>query len=113
MGFTLTVKENNTQVILDALNEKKETCLEALGMAAETYAVTNIENNPRRVDTGTLRDSISHDKDEDTAYIGTNVDYAIYVELGTRKMSPSHYLKRAVSEHIDEYRNVILAHMED
>ena len=114
MAFELVVKENNVQAILDALNDKKGIALEAVGMAAETYAKLNLESDPRRIDTGNLRNSISHaPADENTMCIGTNVDYAIYVELGTRKMTPSHYLQRAAQDHIDEYKNVILEHMKD
>lgn len=114
MGVDIKLRKNNAQEILDALKDKKEIVLEALGMQAETYAKLNLESNPRRVDTGRLRGSIAHRKaDENTMCIGTDVEYAIYVELGTRRMTPSHYLKRSVADHIDEYRNIITAQMED
>ena len=114
MAVSFEMKSNNVEQLLSDLKDKKSVALEAVGMAAETYAKTNLESNPRRIDTGNLRGSISHaPADEETMCIGTNVEYAIYVELGTRKMTASHYLKRAVSEHTDEYRNVIEVHMKD
>ena len=58
------------------------------------------------VDTGRLRNSISHTVDGEAAYIGTNVEYAPYLELGTKKITAHHYLKRAVTEHKDEYKNL-------
>lgn len=114
MAVSFEMKANNVQAVLDDLKAKKEAALEAVGMAAETYAKLNLESNPRRIDTGNLRGSISHaPADEDTMCIGTNVEYAIYVELGTRRMTPSHYLKRAAQDHADEYKNVIEEHMKD
>lgn len=114
MAVSFEMKTNNVSQLLDELREKKESALEAVGQAAETYAKLNLENDPRRVDTGTLRGSIGHaPADEDTMCVGTDIEYAIYVELGTLKMSPSHYLKRSVQDHADEYMNVIKVHMEE
>lgn len=82
---------------------------------------------------GTLRDSITHQvfEGENAVYIGTNVEYAPYVELGTGKYYPggrptpwayqdakgnwhlTHgqraqpYLKPAVADHISTYRTII------
>ena len=58
------------------------------------------------VDTGRLRNSISYAVDGESAYIGTNVEYAPYLELGTKKIAAHHYLKRAVTEHQDEYKKL-------
>ena len=58
------------------------------------------------VDTGRLRKSISYAVDGEAAYIGTNVEYAPYLELGTKKITAHHYLKRAATEHKDEYKNL-------
>ena len=114
MAVSFHMKTNNVQTLLDELKDKKGAALEAVGMAAETYAKLNLENNPRRIDTGNLRNSISHVPDgDDTMCIGTDVEYAVYVELGTSRMKPSNYLKRSVMEHIDEYKNVIVEHMKD
>lgn len=114
MAVSFEMRTNNVSQLLSDLKDKKETALEAVGMAAETYAKVNLESNPRRIDTGNLRGSISHaPADEDTMCVGTDVEYAIYVELGTLKMTPSHYLKRSVQDHADEYMNVIKVHMEE
>jgi HK97 gp10 family phage protein len=114
MAVSFEMKTNNVKELLDELKDKKGAALEAIGQAAETYAKLNLESNPRRIDTGNLRGSIGHaPADEDTMCIGTNVEYAPYVELGTRRMTPSHFLKRAASEHTDEYINVIKVHMEE
>jgi len=45
------------------------------------------------VDTGNLKNSIQTEMESDlTAVVGTNVEYAPYVELGTYKMAPRPYL---------------------
>lgn len=44
----------------DKLEADIETALEAVGLQAEGYAVLELENNPRRIDTGLLRNSITH-----------------------------------------------------
>lgn len=114
MAVSFHMKTNNVQTLLDELKDKKGAALEAVGMAAETYAKLNLESNPRRIDTGNLRGSISHaPADDETMCIGTDVEYAPYVELGTRRMTPSHFLKRAASEHTDEYINVIKVHLQE
>ena len=45
--------------------------------------------------------------DEISVYIGTNVEYAPYVELGTRGRDPVHFLLHAIENHIDEYQKII------
>jgi len=37
--------------------------------------------------------------------VGTNVEYARYLELGTKKMAPRPYLRRAIEERINRYVN--------
>lgn len=53
------------------------------------------------VDTGELRDSINVQADDPVnkeIYIGSTVEYAIYIEMGTTKMSPQPYLRPALDE---------------
>ena len=68
--------------VLDAMQDAVARALERIGMQAEGYA-----KDLTPVDTGNLRNSITYDidKDERKVYIGTNVEYAPYVELGTGK----------------------------
>lgn len=75
----------------------------------EAHAKVHIEETPRRVDTGRLRASISsaQEGDGNTAYVGTNVEYAPYVHEGTVNMAPNPFLRNAVSQHIDEYRQIL------
>ena len=117
----------------DVLNEFHDAVLRALercGEQAEGYA-----KDLAPVDTGAGRNSISHkvDESEPAAYIGTNLDYMIYQELGTGiyaeggggRPTPWVYqddkgnwhwtagnpaqpfLKPAVANHAGTYRNII------
>ncbi len=98
--MTIDVKiTDNSDIIRDALQDQIETALVAIGLAAESHAK---ELCP--VDTGRLRNSITHTNDDDSAYIGTNVEYAAYVELGTFRMKARPYLKPAAENYVDEYR---------
>lgn len=90
-----------------AMHDGINRALEAIGIQAEGYAKLELENTPRRIDTGNLRNSISHRVVEDSAYIGTNVEYGIYVHEGTVRMEPNRFLKNAVERHVDEYKTMV------
>lgn len=99
--------------------------LEIIGGKAEGYAKSLCP-----VDTGALRNSISHRVDGTTALVGSHITYAPYVELGTgdayspppewlennsprgagiRKINrkPKPYLRPAVENHLGEYKGII------
>ena len=94
--------KDNTDEVLAALEMAKKRGLEAIGLTAEGHA-----KKETPVDTGRLRNSISHATDDDAAYIGTNVEYAPYVELGARGRQGVHMLQRAASEHGSEYKQIM------
>ena len=94
--------KDNTDEVLAALEMVKKRGLEAIGLTAEGHA-----KKETPVDTGRLRNSISHATDDEAAYIGTNVEYAPYVELGARGRQGKHMLQRAASEHTDEYKRLM------
>lgn len=124
---------DNSGIILAELEQKKKAALTGIGIQAEGYA-----KRLTPVDTGRLRNSITHAVRGDDVYIGTNVQpYAVYVELGTgiyasdgkgrqspwgyydrngkyhvtRGTKPRHMLKKAASEHTEEYKRIIEAIM--
>lgn len=107
MASTITFKDN-TKEWVSLFNKAKHNGLTAIGMAAEGHA-----KKITPVDTGRLRNSISHATDGDAAYIGTNVEYAPYVELGARGRDPVHMLQRAASEHSEEYKRLMEAAMKN
>lgn len=69
---------DNSAKILEALHEACERGLEEIGQAAEKYAIVKTP-----VDTGNLRNSITHTVQDDAVFIGTNNNYAPYIEYGT------------------------------
>lgn len=99
--MSYTYKDNSAEV-LAALKKAKKNGLTAIGMSAEGHA-----KKETPVDTGRLRNSISHATDDEAAYIGTNVEYAPYVELGARGRQGKHMLQRAATEHADEYKKLM------
>ena len=99
--MSVTIKDN-TQQVLSALEKAKKQGLEAIGLTAEGHA-----KKETPVDTGRLRNSVTHAVDGDAAYIGTNTSYAIFVELGARGRKPVHMLTRAATEHKAEYKQIM------
>ena len=94
--------KDNTEQVLSAMGKAIERGLEAIGLTAEGHA-----KKETPVDTGRLRNSISHAVEDKAAYIGTDVEYAPYVELGARGREGKHMLQRAAAEHTDEYRRLM------
>ena len=99
--MSITTKDN-TKEVLSALDNAIERGLEAIGLTAEGYAK---ENTP--VDTGRLRNSISHAVEDDAVYIGSNVEYAPYVELGSPTVKAHHMLQKSATEHTKEYQELM------
>ena len=102
MGMT-TKLEDHSQEVIRSKDDAIARALEMMGLQAEKYAKMEAP-----VDTGRLRNSLTHEvaKNEDAVYIGTNVEYAPYVEMGTSRMKARPYLKPAVNEHTDEYKRI-------
>lgn len=96
--------ELHTDEILRALDSQVEAALTAVGMQAETYA-----KQLAPVDTGRLRNSITHELDtaNKAVIIGTAVEYAPYVELGTSRQKAQPYLKPAIINNLSEYKNIV------
>ena len=120
-------KDHSSEVLGGAASVK-DRALEAIGLKAEGYAK---KNTP--VDTGRLRNSITHAVDGGTAVIGTNVEYGKYIELGTgvyasegggrqtpwmykddkgvwhktRGNRAFHMLSKAVTEHRETYKALV------
>ena len=100
------VIESHVDEVLSELNSKIPVIFEALAIEAEGNAVDEI-TRMKAVDTGRLRGSISHATDAEAAYIGTNVEYAPYVELGTKRMAARPFLRNAVANYTDDYERII------
>lgn len=120
--------KDNSKAVLAAMQQAVERGLETCGLVAEGYA-----KKLAPVDTGNLRNSISHrvDPEEPAVYIGSNTSYAPYVELATgiyaeggrdtpwvyqdekgnwhwtRGNKAQPFLKPAVADHAKQYRQII------
>ena len=71
---------------LDKLNYKLEILANLDISKALNKACLVVENEAKRlcpVDTGDLRNSITHEVDDGVGIVGTNKEYAPYVEYGT------------------------------
>lgn len=115
---------DNTDAVMGRINDALTRALEIIGGKAEGYAKALCP-----VDTGALRNSITHTVDGKTAVVGSAVKYAPYVELGTGRqytpppegmevnaerghgitngVKPRPYLRPAVENHQDEYQSII------
>ena len=124
--------DHSAEVIAEK-NRLVQAALEALGNQVVSYAKSNI-TKAGRVDTGAMRNSVSHlvVPDEEAVYVGTNQEYAVYNELGTgiyleggggrqtpwsykdhkgnwhttRGMKPTHFLRNAVQDHTKELEQI-------
>lgn len=103
MNFSMefSLASDNSELIKEASDEAIARALEAIGFQAEGYAKLLCP-----VDTGRLQGSIVHETspEDHSVTIGTNVEYAAYVELGTKRTKAQPYLRPAIENHIDEYQ---------
>lgn len=125
MQFTFT---DHSDEVKKALQEAIERALERCGSQAEGYA-----KDLAPVDTGQLRNSITHKvvPSEQAVYIGTNAEHGPYQEFGTgiyypggrptpwnyqdergnwhrtRGQKAQPFLRPAVADHAQTYKNII------
>ena len=104
----VTVNEDNTEEVSQGIARAIDRALEEMGLVAEGYA-----KRACPVDTGNLRDSITHAVESDAAYVGTNVEYAPYVEMGTRRTAAQPFLRPAATEHGPTYRSILERNLEE
>lgn len=110
MSDSVEVTVDNTRVCVEKLNTAILKALEAVGIDLQKIASDNAP-----YDTGRLSGSISHvvSSDEKAVYIGTNVEYAPYQELGTSRMSAANdgrgYLRPAVNDNKQRIQDIFRA----
>ena len=103
---SIQIKSSHIKEAISAKDERVETALIQIGMLAEGYAKQALTDQ-NAVDTGRLRNSVTNQYDDSTVYVGTNVEYAPYIEFGTYRMEARPYLAPALEEHVDEYEKII------
>ena len=93
-SFTRNLENSREQALIAAVQELNNTAL-----SVESTAKQNIKNN-KTVDTGRLLGSINTKlakvSTNATAEVGTNVEYANYIEYGTSKMGAKPFLNPAL-----------------
>lgn len=138
MGQEITIVENNVEKVLKMSDEAIVKALTEMGMVAEASA-----KGACPVDTGLLRNSITTaldgaamgikkykaDKGGKTGsyggkmpaegggkravYIGTNVEYAPYIENGTSRMAARPFLLPSVQNNKDKFVTIIKKNMKN
>ena len=125
---------DNTEEVLNALEAAIRRGNESIGMTAErhakkkcpvdtgrlrnsiTYALAGEETHVKSYKAnkgGKDRETYTYDgtaegKKGSGVYIGTNVEYAPGIELGThRSAGAAHFLQDAVTNHTDEYKKLM------
>lgn len=123
--------------VLEALETQARAALEACGNQAVSHAKQNI-TAAGRIDTGRLINSMTHLVEDDTCTVGTNVEYAIYHEVGsgiygenggrqtpwafkdingewhlTHGVKPTHFLRDAIADNVAEYEQIIHQYLSD
>lgn len=99
----LEIIEDNTEKVIEAIGTAIVRALEAIGIEAEGDA-----KGLCPVDTGRLRNSITHtiDGGDSKAVIGTNVEYARYVHNGTSRSKAQPFLTDAATRNTGKYRRI-------
>lgn len=102
----LEVIADNTEMVLAELPRAIAKALEAVGILAEGHVVGYMTEN-HIVDTGRLRNSITHAVDDGgkAVIVGTNVEYGPYVHMGTRGHAGRPFLTDPVQRHSGDYRD--------
>lgn len=120
---------DNSKIFKNAKDQAVEAALQAMGHTAERYAKANCPTDTSRLKNsitfatqnysgvGVYQDkegnsfadgSAKGTREKDTVYIGTNVEYAEYVELkdSSHKTGQAHFLRDAAATHGDEYKRI-------
>ena len=132
----IEITQNNIPEVLEALKGATEKALTEVGIKAEKYAKalcpvgTPESTGKKGYRGGTLRNCITFVVEGDELTIGSNVEYAPYVELGTGPyfntppewlqyvtekgsgeghgyVRPRPYLRPAIEDHLDEYKRIM------
>lgn len=132
--MSIRIVADHSDEIIREMNRRVKAGLNACGIQAEGYAKDNVAA-AGRIDTGALRNNISYRVQDDKCYVGSPQDYAIYNEYGTgiyvgggrktpwsykdkwgnwhktRGMKPIHFLKKALQEHKEQYRDILIKYI--
>lgn len=91
-----------TQEISEGIQLAIRRALVRIGLECESYA-----KDLCPVKTGRLRNSITNYVEGNAAYVGTNVEYAPFVEEGTSKQKAQPFLRPAAEGYVDEWKRIL------
>ena len=94
------MKDNTDKVLAEADKRIRERL---------TIAALMVERTAKQlcpVRTGTLKRSITHMVEKRRALVGSNVEYAPYVEMGTVKMTARPYLRPALESNMQKIKEL-------
>jgi hypothetical protein len=101
---------NNFKKAKDKYKQAMESAAKEVGITG-TAAIQAIAP----VDTGTLRRSYGYRVEgQDKTYVvyfGTNVDYAIYVEMKPESRGGRPHLRRAIQSETNEFKDIVAKHL--
>ena len=101
--FSLT---DNSDLIKQATAEQVYEALDRVGTDAEGFV-----SDLTPVETSRLKNSITHEVGENAVIVGTNVEYAVYVEMNEKAShkppTQAHFLRDGISRNIDSFKSVI------
>lgn len=88
-------------------HETSITSYQSNNVHADTPATrrAGTANKPVEVKTGSYQGTVPDGKA--VVYVGTNVEYAPYVEKGTQRTAAQPFLKPAIENHAEEYKAII------
>lgn len=107
---------SNRAKVERALKSAIDIGMESVAQEAEANAIAEVTElvydtpaSKTYIRTGDLRKSITHRyvPEEQTAYVGANIDYAPYVEFGTIHMKARPFLSNSVQKYKKEYQVIL------
>lgn len=95
--------QSNIINVKKALSDAEQRVLAKIGMLGQAEAALRCP-----IDTGTLRRSITNvvNDGEKSVIIGTNVEYAPFVEKGTSRQKAQPYLEPAIMQNINKFKSI-------
>ena len=97
------------QRVIDKLKRNLANNIDEVGQFVENETKKNITTD-RLVKTGRLKESIIHttNKKQFSTTIGTDVEYAPFLELGTIHIKPYAFLRNAVNLNKEKIKRIII-----
>jgi len=128
MGITITIKENKIpEVVAQIKQVKQERMQEAVNLVrnhtveklsgtrhgrtyrvpgTKVYYTASSPGEPPATATARLRQSIKTEIQDEAGLVGTDVEYGLYQEMGTRNILPRPWLRPSFEESEPEVRKI-------